>query len=133
MANILVVEDTPANMKLAKVILENAGYTVLPARNALDGIALARAVKPDLILMDIQLPGMDGLAATRQLKDDPVTASIPIIAMTAFAMQGDEEKMRAAGCDGYLAKPISRQALVVAVADGLTKDINIKGVTQGKE
>lgn len=121
MATILIIEDTPANMKLATVILEKSGYTVLQARNALDGIALARSAMPDLILMDIQLPGMNGLAATRQLKDDPATYAIPIIAVTAFAMKGDEEKMRAAGCDSYLAKPVSRSELVAAVGDCLAK------------
>ncbi len=121
MATILIIEDTPANMKLATVILEKTGYTVLQARNALDGIALARAAMPDLILMDIQLLGMNGLAATQQLKADPATRVIPIIAMTAFAMKGDEEKMRAAGCDGYLAKPIGHKGLVATVEASLVK------------
>ncbi len=115
-ATILVVEDTPANMALATLILEKAGYAVLQAANAADGIALARADVPGLIMMDIQLPGMSGLEATRILKADPVTRAIPVIAMTAFAMKGDEEKMLAAGCDGYLAKPIHYKDLVAVVA-----------------
>lgn len=113
-AAILVVEDTPANMTLATLILEKAGYAVLQACNAADGIALARSAAPDLILMDIQLPGMSGLEAARTLKGDPATRAIPIIAMTAFAMKGDEEKMLAAGCDGYLAKPIHYKELAAA-------------------
>ncbi|EER62419.1 response regulator receiver protein [Acidovorax delafieldii 2AN] len=103
---ILVVEDTPANMKLVSMLLGNSGYRVLQADNANDGIALAREHLPDLILMDIQLPGMDGLTATRLLKEDAATCHIKIVALTAFAMKGDEDRMIAAGCDGYIAKPI---------------------------
>ncbi len=105
-ASILVIEDTPANMKLATMLLRRAGYQVLQADEAQTGIALAQAHRPDLILMDIQLPGMDGLEATRLLKADPATGSIPVIALTAFAMKGDEDRIRAAGCDGYVSKPI---------------------------
>ena len=115
-ATILIVEDTPANMKLAALILEQAGYAVLQACNAEDGMALARSVAPDLILMDIQLPGISGLEATRILKGDPATRAIPISAMTAFAMKGDETKMLAAGCDGYITKPIHHQELLRKVA-----------------
>lgn len=115
-ASILIVEDTPANMTLATLILEKGGYAVLQADNAAAGIALARSALPDLILMDIQLPGMSGLEATRILKDDPATRAIPVIAMTAFAMKGDEEKMLAAGCDGYLAKPIHYKELLAMLA-----------------
>lgn len=103
---VLVVEDTAANMKLATLLLSKAGYEVLQADNAADGIALAREHRPALILMDIQLPGMDGLTATRILKEDATTRNIRVVALTAFAMKGDEEKMIAAGCDGYIAKPI---------------------------
>src|SRR3954453_1362483 len=92
MPRILVVEDNPANMKLATLLLRNAGHTPLCAVDAETGLTLARAEQPDLILMDIQLPGMDGLAATALLKADPVTASIPIIALTAMAMKEDREK-----------------------------------------
>lgn len=115
MATILIVEDTPANMKLATIILENAGHAVLQAENAPDGIALARANMPGLILMDIQLPGMSGLEAIRILKDDPATRTIPVIALTAFAMKDEEEKIRASGCDGYLAKPFHNKELLAAV------------------
>ncbi|MBE0434686.1 MAG: response regulator [Methylomicrobium sp.] len=105
-AQILVVEDTFINMKLVCMLLEKAGYRVLRADNAEDGIALAQRHLPDLILMDIQLPGMDGLEATRLLKEADATRHIKVVALTAFAMKGDEEKMIAAGCDGYIAKPI---------------------------
>jgi two-component system cell cycle response regulator DivK len=107
MARILIVEDNVANMKLATFILESAGHTVIPAMDAEAGLTLARADHPDLILMDIQLPGMDGLQATGLLKADEATRGIPVIALTALAMKGDEERIRAAGCDGYIAKPLS--------------------------
>ena len=118
MARILVIEDNPANMKLASLLLENAGHTALCAVDAETGLTLARAEKPDLILMDIQLPGMDGLAATALLKADPATATIPILALTAMAMKNDREKTRAAGCDAYIAKPLRYQELYAAI-DGL--------------
>lgn len=103
---VLVVEDNPANMKLAVMLLQRAGWRVLCAGNAAEGIALARRELPQLVLMDIQLPGMDGLEATRMLKADPATAAIQVVALTAFAMKGEEDRIRAAGCDGYIAKPI---------------------------
>jgi two-component system cell cycle response regulator DivK len=113
---VLIVEDNPANLKLARVVLERAGYAVLEAMDAEAGLALAREKRPDLILMDIQLPGMDGLTATSELKRDPATATIPVIALTAHAMKGDEEKIREAGCDGYLAKPFRYPELLERVA-----------------
>lgn len=116
MPTILIVEDNPANLKLARVVLEKAGHVVLEAMDAEAGLALAREKRPDLILMDIQLPGMDGLTATMELKRDPATAAIPVLALTAHAMKGDEEKMLAAGCDGYLAKPFHYQELLARVA-----------------
>ena len=115
MAKILVVEDNPANMKLASLVLLRAGHTVLSAADAEAGLILARADHPDLILMDIQLPGMDGLAATILLKQDPTTAAIPVIALTAMAMKDDEEKARAAGCDAYIAKPLRFRELYAAI------------------
>lgn len=115
-AKVLVVEDNPANMKLAALLLEHAGHQVLRAESALDGIALARAEHPQLILMDIQLPGMDGLEATRHLKAAEVTRSIKVVALTAFAMQGDQERILAAGCDGYIAKPIQYKEFLAEVA-----------------
>lgn len=116
MAKILVVEDNPANLRLAEFVLGKAGYEVLKATDAPSGIELARRERPALVLMDIQLPGMDGLAATRALKSDPALPGIRVLALTAFAMKGDEEKMLAAGCDGYLAKPFAYQDLLDAVA-----------------
>ena len=103
---ILVVEDNDLNLELTTDLLEAAGYTVCHARNAQDGIQSAKTHHPPLILMDLSLPGMDGLEATRILKRDPDTLQIPIIALTAHAMRGDEEKARAAGCSGYITKPI---------------------------
>lgn len=115
MAKILVIEDNPANMKLACLLLRNAGHQVLSATDAETGLTLARADRPDLILMDIQLPGMDGLAATALLKQDPATAAIPVIALTAMAMKDDQKKTEAAGCDAYIAKPLRYQALYAAI------------------
>jgi len=106
MLRILVVEDSPVNMALTVAILESAGHVILQADHAVEGIEVARREQPDLILMDIQLPDIDGLAATRRLKADPRTAHLPVIALTAFAMKGDEDETRAAGCDGYVTKPI---------------------------
>lgn len=106
MARILIIEDNAANMKLAVLLLANSGHTVLCAVDAETGLTLARASRPELILMDIQLPGMDGLAATVLLKQDPATAGIPVIALTAMAMKEDREKTRLAGCDAYIAKPL---------------------------
>jgi two-component system cell cycle response regulator DivK len=115
MAKVLVVEDNPANMKLTSLLLHNAGHDVLCARDAETGLTIARADKPDLILMDIQLPGMDGLAATALLKQDPATAAIPIIALTAMAMKADQEKSEIAGCDAYIAKPLRYEELYTAI------------------
>ena len=120
MATILIVEDNPANMTLAAFLLQSAGHTVLSATDAETGLTLARAEKPALILMDIQLPGMDGLEATALLKRDAATGSIPVIALTALAMKGDEERIRAAGCDGYIAKPLAYRDFLAAVAAQLT-------------
>ena len=106
MLRILVIEDSPVNMALTVAILENAGHVVLQADHAGEGMEMARREQPDLVLMDIQLPDIDGLAATRMLKADPRTAHLPVIALTAFAMKGDEDDTRAAGCDGYVTKPI---------------------------
>ena len=115
MARILIIEDNRANMKLASLLLHNAGHTVLCAVDAETGLTLARAEQPDLILMDIQLPGMDGLAATALLKKNPATAAIPIIALTAMAMKEDQEKARVAGCDKYISKPLRYQELYAAI------------------
>lgn len=106
MARILVVEDNLANRKLTTFLVESAGHAVLCAEDAETGLTVAREELPDLILMDIQLPGMDGLEATALLKREEATRHIPVIALTALAMKGDEERIRAAGCDGYIAKPL---------------------------
>ena len=119
MATILIVEDNAANMKLAVFLLQHAGYTVLSAADAEAGLTLARNEHPDLILMDIQLPGMDGLAATALLKADEATRAIPVIALTALAMKGDEERILAAGCVGYLAKPMGYREVLASVATQL--------------
>jgi two-component system, cell cycle response regulator DivK len=113
---VLIVEDNAANMKLAKFLLESAGHTVLTATDAEAGLTLARNEHPDLILMDIQLPGMDGLEATALLKRDEATRAIPVIALTALAMKGDEERIRAAGCDGYIAKPLAYREFLATIS-----------------
>jgi two-component system, cell cycle response regulator DivK len=115
MASILVIEDNPTNMKLICLLMQNVGHTVLCAVDAENGLTLARAHRPDLILMDVQLPGMDGFAATKVLKQDPATAAIPVIALTSMAMKEDREKSEAAGCDAYIAKPLRYQELYVAI------------------
>jgi len=111
MAHILIVEDNEANMRLARLLLVNAGHTVVWAADAESGLTLAREAQPALILMDIQLPGMDGLAATALLKQDPHTAHIPVIALTVMAMKEDREKTRLAGCDAYISKPLRYKEL----------------------
>jgi len=121
MAKILIVEDTPANMKLTVFLVEAAGHTALCAINAELALTIARAELPDLILMDIQLPGMDGLAATELLKRDEATRAIPVIALTALAMKGDAERILAAGCDGYIAKPMRHKDFHATIAATLAR------------
>src|SRR3954468_5536136 len=115
MAAILIVEDNATNMDLTSFVLESANYDVLKATTAEIGVAIARDQHPDLILMDIQLPGMDGLQATALLKADEATRDIPVLALTALAMRGDEERIRAAGCDEYIAKPLDYKNFLTAV------------------
>ncbi len=115
MATILVVEDNTANMALASFLLATGGHAVLSATTAEAGLLLARSARPDLILMDIQLPGMDGLAAAALLKRDEATRGIPVVALTALAMKGDEERILAAGCDGYIAKPMQYRDFLDAI------------------
>lgn len=117
MARILVIEDNPINMKLAVLLLQKEGHDVLQAVDAEDGIRLAREQLPQLILMDMQLPGMDGLAATRLLKADAATRDIRIVALTALAMTGDRERVATAGCDGYIPKPIHYRELLRVVGE----------------
>ncbi|HMF86851.1 MAG TPA: response regulator [Gemmatimonadaceae bacterium] len=121
MGKVLVVEDNPANMTLATFLLKSAGHSVLSATDAESGLTLARSEQPDLILMDIQLPGMDGLQATALLKGDETTRAIPVIALTALAMKGDEERIRAAGCDGYIAKPLAYREFLATISNLLVK------------
>ena len=123
MARILVVEDNPTNMKLVTMLLARAGHAVIPAADAEAGLGLARAERPDLILMDMQLPGMDGLAATALLKADEATRAIPVIALTALAMKGDEERILAAGCDGYIAKPLAYKEFLAVIGAQLATPI----------
>src|SRR5688500_12374904 len=108
-AKVLVVEDNPANMTLAGFLLNSAGHTVLSVTDAEAAWTLARAEQPDLILMDSQLPGREGLEAGTLRKADDATRSTPVVARTALAMKGDEERILAAGCDGYIAKPLEYQ------------------------
>lgn len=115
MARVLIIEDNAANMKLAALLLRHARHTVLCAIDAESGLAMARTESPDLILMDIQLPGMDGLAATALLKQSADTAHIPVIALTAMAMNHDCEKSASAGCDAYISKPLRYQDLYRAI------------------
>ena len=103
---ILIIEDNELNMKLVRSMLELGRHQVLEARDAETGIQLALEHLPALILMDIQLPGMDGLHASRRIRNDPILADIPVVALTSYAMQGDEQKATATGCSGYIAKPI---------------------------
>lgn len=112
---VLVVEDNPLNMKLIRVLLQIGQFRVLEAENAETGLQIAREGKPDLILMDIQLPGMDGLAATRILKQDPSTQRIPVVALTSYAMEGDSERAKEAGCDEYITKPIDTREFLNTV------------------
>ena len=115
-ATVLVVEDNPLNLKLVRDVLGHAGYRVLEATDGERGIALAREQRPDLVLMDIQLPGIDGVQALGRLRADPDTAGIPVVALTAFAMKDDRERLLAAGFDGYVEKPVSVRALPGQVA-----------------
>lgn len=105
--SVLIVEDNELNMKLFHDLLDAHGYRTIQTRNGLDALALAREHRPDLVLMDIQLPEVSGLEVTRWLKDDDDLCSIPVVAVTAFAMKGDEERIRSGGCEAYVSKPIS--------------------------
>jgi two-component system cell cycle response regulator DivK len=116
---ILIVEDNELNMKLFHDLLEMRGYAVLQARDGVEGLKLARQHRPDLIVMDIQLPGVSGLIVAKSIKDDAELKSIPIIAVTAFALKGDEEQMLAHGCEAYLAKPIATPVFLKTIAQFL--------------
>jgi CheY-like chemotaxis protein len=116
---ILIVDDNPANLKLARVVLSAEGYDVRTAGDAEEALNALQSFHPRLILMDLQMPGMDGFELTRRLKADPATRGIVILALTAYAMKGDEERAREAGCDGYVAKPIDTRSLPGVVAGHL--------------
>jgi two-component system cell cycle response regulator DivK len=116
---VLIVEDNPRNLKLARDVLDHAGFRTLEAGTAEEGLALARAERPGLVLMDIQLPGMDGVQALGHLRSDPATAGIAVIALTAFAMKDDRERFLAAGFDDYLEKPLDVRELPRQVAAAL--------------
>ncbi len=119
---VLIVEDNELNMKLFNDLLEGHGYVTVGTRNGVEAMELARKHKPDLILMDIQLPEVSGLDVTRWLKADPELKSIPVIAVTAFAMKGDEERIREGGCEAYLSKPISVAKFLETVRQFLPED-----------
>jgi two-component system cell cycle response regulator DivK len=116
---ILVVEDTENNRRILNDLLTNAGFEVMEAGDGEKGVAIATECRPDLILMDIQLPVVDGYQATRQIKSNPILRQIPIIAVTSYALSGDEAKARAAGCDGYVAKPFSPRVILTTVREFL--------------
>ena len=116
---ILVIEDTEDNRRIVRDLLESVGYELIEAADGAAGIAMAVEHRPDLILMDIHLPIMDGYEASRRIKSDPTLRHIPIIAVTSYALSGDEAKTRAAGCDGYVAKPFSPRQLLDKVREFL--------------
>ena len=108
---ILVVDDNPMNLKLTRILLTGEGYQVRVARDSREALEALETFHPRLILMDLQLPGVDGLQLTRQLKSDPATRDVPILALTACAMRGDEQRAYQAGCDGYISKPIDTRRM----------------------
>lgn len=116
---VLVVEDNELNMKLFHDLLQAHGYSVLQTRDGMDALRLARQHRPDLILMDIQLPEVSGLEVTKWLKEDDDLSAIPVVAVTAFAMKGDEEKIREGGCEAYIAKPISVTSFMKTIREFL--------------
>jgi len=119
---ILVVEDNPLNLELVRALLEKLGYAVIVAGTAEEGIECARKAQPHLILMDVNLPGTDGLTATATLKAEPSTKHIPVVALTAHAMKGDDARVLAAGCDGYMSKPIDTRSFPALVAGFIRQD-----------
>ncbi len=123
---VLIVEDNELNMKLFRDLLEAHGIATIETRNGMEVLEIARTQKPDLILMDIQLPEVSGLDVTKWLKGDEVLKSIPVIAVTAFAMKGDEEKIRQGGCEDYISKPISVSRFLEVIQTYLKKADNIK-------
>jgi CheY-like chemotaxis protein len=118
---VLIVDDNPLNLKLVRVLLAGEGYIVHTTVDAEQTLQLLERVMPDVILMDVQLPGMDGLELTRRIKADPARRDITILALTAYAMKGDDERARAAGADGYLMKPVDTRTLPDVIADYIAK------------
>jgi two-component system cell cycle response regulator DivK len=116
---ILVIEDQEDNRRILRDLLSSVGYQLIEAENGEDGVAAAAADRPDLILMDIQLPLLDGYEATRRIKAQPALSAIPIIAVTSYALSGDEDKARAAGCEGYVTKPFSPRELLAKIREYL--------------
>ena len=116
---ILLVEDNPMNRRVAEFILKSQGYTVLEARDGREALDLLKNELPDLILMDLQLPGLDGFAVTRMIKENTATKNIPVVALTAYAMKGDAERAIEAGCDGYITKPIDPDEFPETIAGHL--------------
>lgn len=126
---ILVVDDNLVNLKIVRVLLTTEGYEVRTASDAEEALSVLSGFRPRLILMDLQLPGMDGFELTRRLKADPATRDTVILAVTAYAMKGDSEKALAAGCDGYVAKPVDTRALPGLVAEHLRRTSGPGGTT----
>jgi two-component system, cell cycle response regulator DivK len=120
--SILIVDDNAVNLKLMRILLAGEGYAVRTAMDAEDALAVLAEFRPRLILMDLQMPGMDGLELTRRLKKDPALAGTVVVALTAYAMKGDEGKAREAGCDGYITKPIDTRALTATIAGYLARE-----------
>ena len=119
---ILVVEDTEDNRQIIRDLLSSVGYELIEAADGAEAVAMAQAHRPDLILMDIQLPVMDGYEVTRRIRANPELATVPIIAVTSYALSGDETKAREAGCDGYVAKPFSPRHLLAKIREFLPED-----------
>lgn len=119
---ILVIEDQEDNRRILCDLLTTRGYEIIEATTGLDGVSIAEKERPDLILMDIQLPGIDGYEATRRIKANPILHQIPIIAVTSYALSGDDVKAREAGCDAYVTKPFSPRALLVKIREHLPQD-----------
>lgn len=124
-ATILYIEDNPLNMRLVRKLVKSFGYDMIEAMDGITGLAMVKSERPDLLLVDVNLPGMDGLEIASEVKKTPEIASIPIIALTANAMHGDRERCLAAGCDSYIAKPISRQELFNILNRFLSDDTQI--------
>ena len=123
---ILIVDDNPANVKLLRVLLAREGYDLRTAANAAEALAVLEAFRPRMILMDLQMPGMDGFELTRRLKSAPAYRDVIILALTAYAMKEDEKKAREAGCDGYISKPIDTRALTAQIAQRLEPPVGGK-------